>query len=259
MTDSSDMSNNSKQSPFTRPGVLVSALVIGLLVVLGLTVVITNVTRTSSDSTPNTSSSDESATVAPSSSAPSSPSETVETDSVCGLPGIVKEGKVSVAPEAEWEYQGTIAYPTSPKFGPGKTSADGFRFCFQHSPEGAVFAAANAVAQGSDPVRSKPWMEYFLAEVPQRDALLKQGGGHSGSQGTRLELVGFRLLAYDGNTARVDVAVRGSAQGQTIYLSIVYYLVWEDGDWKLDVIDPQHPIDVAQIRDLSGYVSWNGV
>lgn len=255
MSDSSDMSNDSKQNPFTRPGVLVSALVIGLLVVLGLTVVITNVARTSSDSMPSTSASDESATVAPS----SSPSETVETDSVCGLPGIVLKGKVSVAPEAEWDYQGTMAYPASPKFGPGKTSAEGLRFCFQHSPEGAVFAAANAAVQGSDPTRNKPWIKYFLAKGPHRDALLKQGGEGGGSQGTRLELVGFRLLAYDGKTARVDVAVRGSAQGLSVYLSIVYNLVWEDGDWKLDVIDPQQPIDVARIPDPSGYVPWKGI
>ena len=72
----------------------------------------------------------------------------------------------------------------------------------------------------------------------------------------RVEVAGFRLLAYDGQTARVDVAVRGATGGQTVNLSMVYLLVWEGGDWKLSVTDPNAPINVANIPDLAGYISW---
>lgn len=167
------------------------------------------------------------------------------------------EGTLSAAPAAEWAFQDTTAYPTSPEFGPGETNADGVRYCFQHSPEGAVFAAANAVVQGSDSELVGAWLDYFVADGPHRDAVLSQGAGTGGSgQGVRVEVAGFRLLAYDGQTARVDVAVRGATGGQTVNLSMVYLLVWEGGDWKLSVTDPNAPINVANIPDLAGYISW---
>jgi hypothetical protein len=42
------------------------------------------------------------------------------------------------------------------------------------------------------------------------------------------------VLAYDGDSARVDIAFRGSSNGQSVTGSAVYELVWADGDWKLD-------------------------
>ena len=65
-----------------------------------------------------------------------------------------------------------------------------------------------------------------------------------------------KLFPYDGDSARIDVAVRGSASGKTLNLSMVYPLVWEDGDWKLNVTDASAPIDVATIPDLAGYITW---
>jgi hypothetical protein len=37
---------------------------------------------------------------------------------------------------------------------------------------------------------------------------------------------------------------------------MVYLLAWEAGDWKLSVTDPNAPINVANIPDLAGYISW---
>lgn len=244
---------DNEQSPFTRPGFIVAAVVIGLIVVLGVVIGIVNATRDDPDPA-----STSSASTTPTSAAPTStPTEAAGGASVCGLDGEVLDGSLSAAPEAEWQYQDTTAYPTSTEFGPAETNADGVRFCFQHSPEGAVFAAANAVVQGSDSETVGAWLEYFLAEGPNRDAVLSQGAGTGTSgQGARVEVAGFRLLAYDGDTARIDVAVRGSAGGQSVNLSMVYTLVWEDGDWKLSVTDPNAPINVANIPDLMGYISW---
>lgn len=242
-----------QQSPFTRPGFVAATVVIALIVVLGLVIVIVNMTRDDPDPAPPTSTSAEPTTAAPT----SEPPEAAGGASVCGLPGEVLEGTLSAAPAAEWAFQDTTAYPTSPEFGPGETNADGVRYCFQHSPEGAVFAAANAVVQGSDSELVGAWLDYFVADGPHRDAVLSQGAGTGGSgQGVRVEVAGFRLLAYDGQTARVDVAVRGATGGQTVNLSMVYLLVWEGGDWKLSVTDPNAPINVANIPDLAGYISW---
>ena len=243
--------DNEQQSPFTRPGFVAATVVIALIVVLGLVIVIVNMNRDDPDPAPTTSTS-----VEPTSAAPTSePPEAVGGASVCGLPGEVLEGTLTTAPAAEWEYQGTTAYPTSSEFGPGDTSAGGVRFCFERSPEGALFAAANSLVQGSDPSIAEEWLQYIVAEGPFRDQLLADVGSGTTGEGTRLVIVGFRVLAYDGETARIDLAVRGTSQGQTITLSGVYELVWQEGDWKISA-DVAQPLNMATIPDTAGYIAW---
>ncbi len=246
-----------QRSPYSRPGFLAAALVVAVVAVLGIVLAVSGALR-SDPGAASTSSTSPPASPQSSAPAPSpTPSTSEDGASVCGLPGEVLAGKLTSAPPAEWVFQGTTGYPTSTTAGPGETNAEGVRYCFQHSPEGAVFAAANAVAQGTDPGHAEPWLRYFLADGPNRDAVLAQGAGSGGNGGARVEIAGFRLLAYDGQTARVDMAVRGSAgNGQTVNLSMVYDLVWEAGDWKLVVTNPAAPINVAAIPNVSGYIAW---
>lgn len=241
--------DDNEQNPFTRPGFIAAAVVVVLVVVLGLVIAIVNATR-SDDPEPTPEPSPTTST------APTSdPSDVAGGASVCGLEGEELAGTLSTAPAADWAYQGTTAYPTSPEFGPGETSADGVRFCFQHSPTGALFMAANALVQGSDPAASQAWIEYALADGPYREELIGQVGDTSGSESTRMSLAGFRMLAYDGDTARVDLAVRASSEGQNLTLSGVYELVWQDGDWKISA-DVAQPLNTATVPDLAGYITW---
>lgn len=239
-----------EQNPWTRPGFVAAAVVVAIVVVLGIVLAVVAATR---DDGP-----DPTASPAPTqtSAAPTAePTAAAGGASVCGLDGVEMTGSLSTAPAAEWAFQGTTAYPTSEEFGPGETDPSGVRYCFQHSPEGAVFAAANAVVQGADSATVGAWLDYFVAAGPHRDAVVNAGGA-SGATGARVNIAGFRLLDYNGDTATVDVAVRGATGGQTVNLSMVYSLVWEEGDWKLRVDDPRAPIDVATLPDLAGYITW---
>lgn len=239
----------STQNPFTRPGFVAAAIVVAFLVVLGLVIAIINATRAESSPDPSPS-----VTAVTTTSAP----ETTTTDavaSICGLKDDADAKPPVTAPTALWEYQGTTAYPTSETYGPGKDDPAGFRYCFQHSPTGALFAAANAIAQGSDPSTSHQWLEYAAANGPHRDDLLKSGSNSSGAEDARLMIQGFRILKYDGTSARVDIGSRGSFQGQTVTVSGVYELVWQDGDWKLST-EVAEPLNVAAIPDLAGYIAW---
>lgn len=241
--------DDNEQNPFTRPGYIAAAVLVALVVVLGIVIAIVNATRADEpDPAPEPSPT--------TSAAPTSEPDVAGSASVCGLKGKDLTGTLSTAPEAEWAYQGTTAYPTSPEYGPGVTTADGVRYCFQHSPTGALFAAANAVVQGTDPNTVLAWLTYFVADGPARDELLSSSTGSTGTEGGRVQIAGFRVLAYEDDSATVDIAVRGSSAGQSVNLSMVYRLIWEAGDWKLQVDDPEAPIDVATIPDLAGYISW---
>jgi len=240
--------NEQQQSPFTHPGFIIAAIVVAIIVVLGIVVGI-NATRDQASPSPTTEPTDVAAPT-------DEPSPVARGASVCGLEGQKLSGTVSTAPEAQWEFQGTTAYPTSPTYGPGETDENGVRYCFQHSPEGALFAAANAVVQGSDATTSPAWIEYFLStETPNRSALLDQVPAGTPSS-IRMTVAGFRLLAYDGTSARVDVAVQATGSGNTVLASAVYDLVWEAGDWKLLPQDLSNPLRLAEIPDTAGYIGW---
>ncbi|RCK69938.1 hypothetical protein DT076_07915 [Desertihabitans brevis] len=255
-------SEDTQQSPWTRPGFLAAAVVVVGIAVAAIVLSVLALTREDDPGdtaapAPDPSASQTSGTdPAPASASPSPAAEEETEDSVCGLSGVETDGRLSTAPEAEWEYQGTTAYPVSTEFGPAETSDEGYRYCFQHTPEGALLAASNAVTQATDPATVGPWLEYFLADGPAKEQILAQGGELTSAEGVRLSIAGFRMLGYDGETATVDVAMEASGQGQQIILSAVYTLAWEDGDWKLQVTDPTVPFDVSTLPDLSGYVAW---
>ena len=132
--------------------------------------------------------------------------------------------------------------------------ASGVRYCFEHTPAGAVFAAANAAVQGSDPTVSANWVKYAIGEGPFRAQVLAESGTASSSN-PRMSIAGFRLLSYNGRTAEVDIAIRTAVGATTVTASGVYMLVWQGGDWKLSA-DVAKPLDVAPIPDLAGYVFW---
>ena len=177
--------------------------------------------------------------------------------SVCGLSGeVTEQARLVKAPDVDyWDYQGTTAYPVSEQYGPGATADTGYRYCFQHSPEGAVFAAANAVSQGSDPSTAGVWLDYAVADGPYRDELIADTGSGDAYEHVRMSIIGFRLLEYDGDVARVDIVVRGVVEGTSLTMSGVYQLKWESGDWKISS-DVAEPINIASIPDTSGYMLW---
>lgn len=242
------------QSPWTRGGFIGAAVIIAVIVILGIILAVTLTMRSLAeqerpDPTPVAS---DGATIT--SPEPSTPPAAAG-GSVCGLEGEELEGSLATAPDAEWQYQGTTAYPTSATFGPGETSDDGARFCFQRSPAGALFMAANAFTQGSDPELAAEWVDYAVAEGGNRTDLVANMGSASGDANSRTDLIGFRLLAYDGDSARVDLAVRGTFDGTTVTVSGVYELVWQGGDWKISS-DVAEPLNVAAIPDAAGYIAW---
>lgn len=240
-------------SLLTRPGFLVAGVLVLVLVVLGVFIAV-RVAR----------SNDVTAPPPPASTGPQTPSATAASPSadpgasVCRLPGSAGSGSLTSAPAAAWQYEETTAYPTSPEFGPGKTAGGGYRYCFQHTPTGAVFATANALAQGTstDVAKIGSWAQYFVSEGTGRVKVLAQLNEPRGDNtGIRMTIVGFKVLSYTAQSARVDLAVQTSGSAQTVYASAVYELAWQDGDWKLNS-DAPAPFNFATIPTIDGYVPW---
>lgn len=180
--------------------------------------------------------------------------------SVCGLNGGDPGQPINGAPAARWEYAGTAAYPTSPTNGPGATAEAGYRYCYPHTTEGALFAAANAVATGASgtlgPEGLAAFGDYFTGRGPYRDQLLAAAQGPDDTaRNLRLEVVGFRVLSTEPDRATVDLALRVSGPSSNSYAAASYQLVWQDGDWKGSA-DVAQPANFTSIPDAAGYTPW---
>lgn len=245
-------SDDSEQNPYTRPGFVAAAIVVALVVILAAVLGYRAVAEPDDpDPTTPPTSSAPAATAAPTES-PSAPGG----ESVCGLEPVELDGTLTAAPDTEWELVGTTAAPSVEDHGPGEVEEDGFRYCYSQTPTGAVLAAANTAAIGSDPELAAKSVE-LLAEGPGKDVAAEQAEAVAGgSAGGTVQVAGFRFLNYTGTSAKVDLAFRLST-GELV--SQPFDLVWEAGDWKLRTADEGQLLSgITQIPDLTGYVLWAG-
>ena len=240
---------NESPSPFRTRGFVASAVVVGLLAVLGGGVAVSNVLGRPNPTTPP-------ATVAVSTPPGATTATTAAPEpSICGLTAYAATGTLTKAPQATWTLVGTTAAPKNAA-GPGLIEDDGYRHCYAHTPEGAVLASANFVAMGSVRTIQQKVAQSSIVPGPGRDKLLAEPIPSTSGGGVRIQVTGFRVLNYTGTTATVDVAMRtsnGALAGQ------VFDLQWDGGDWKVRLTANGDMLSqLVQLRDLGGYIPWAG-
>lgn len=241
------MSTADSQSPFRSRGFIVAAIVVGAIVLAAIVVLVTSLLgggNNNADPTP-----------APTTSASTEPGSA--DPSVCGLEGYEESGTLDTAPNNEWELVGTVAAPVDADgAGPGVVEANGFRSCYAHTPEGALFAAVGYVAVSSD-ARNATRLYELLASGPVRDQLEATPAAGDPSS-TRLQVAGFKINSYSGDEATVDVAWTVTSQSGAL-VSLPTVLKWEDGDWKVVIGGNGPPFAPSPLENLGGYVPWAGV
>ncbi len=242
------MSDTNETSPLRRPGFIAAAVVVGIIILLGVGLAVSNLWagRVEPPATPST------PTVVASPSAPATTAAPMA--SICGLAGYEPTGTLSKAPSATWTLVGTTAAPKTEASGPGLIEQDGYRHCYAHTPEGALLAGANFLAMSSKPDLAKRVADGSVAPGPGRDRALAAPSSSGG--GTRIQTMGFRVLSYTGDKASIDLAFRTS---NGAYAAIVWELVWSGGDWKFRLTDSGELVNQpVQLRDLGGYLPWSG-
>lgn len=231
------------RKPFLRRATAIgAAVVVAAIVVLGIFVLIANLV---------------SPHPAPTSPTTNGPGPSAGDESVCGLEGFETTSSLEEAPDVRWELVGTVAAPTDPEVGPGVVDGDGFRSCYAHTAEGALYAAVNYVALSSDP-RLQPLVWRLLEEGQVRDqAQADAEAGQATPSSSRLQVAGFKVLSYSPDKAVIDVAWQVTSPS-TGLMSVPLELVWQDGDWRIATTDTGLPYSPAQIENLGGYIPWSG-
>ncbi|MBF4618208.1 hypothetical protein ITJ44_09005 [Clavibacter sp. VKM Ac-2873] len=178
--------------------------------------------------------------------------------SVCGLPGYEETSSLDTAPATTWKLVGTVAVPDDPQgAGPGRTDSGGLRTCYAHTAKGALYAVVNYMGQSTDG-RLRTRIADLAAQGPGKAAAAKSLASPSSSSDGRLQVAGFKISAYSGSEATVDVATAITSKGGAL-VSFPIVMRWEDGDWKIELADDGTlPLDPSQIQSLGGYIPWAG-
>ncbi len=131
-------------------------------------------------------------------------------DGQCPAGRIELGGTVTAAPQTMWVLVGKMAAPTVTDAGPAVIDTDGYRHCYARTPTGALVAAANLAAMGSDPTLAQPARRRRtdarsaarLGCWPAPQPTLGASGG--------AQLRGFRMVSYDGTTAVIDLGLQAA-------------------------------------------------
>ena len=239
--------STTESNPFTKPGFIIAAALVVALIAAAVVIFLLPKGQDTAQPAPAPAKSSNSATASPSASA------TAE-KSICGLPSS-SESSLGAAPKTKWELVGTMAAPTDPKIGPGKTDDQGIRSCFAHTPTGALYAAVNLWALGIDPSKERAIAEQLAAKGPGRDAGMKTAATAAPASAVKIQIAGFNV-SYTANQAVVELAFKADTGALA---SVRTTLLWQDGDWKGVVADNGAPLEEPrQVRDLSGFIPWSG-
>ena len=235
------------ENPWSRPGFLISACVIAVIAALGVYLGVTSVR----DVHRAQGHVDTTSTQAPMPSALLSPAAA----SSCGLPNSPTSTATIDLHGTTWHYSNATGYPISAEYGPGRVSKLGYRYCYQHSAGGALFAAANSLAfDNSSKAEAQAWWEYMLADGRYRQARLEDDYVPN-DPSVRLKVIGYKMMSYSPREAWIDIAVLTSSPDGTTTMSVVSDLVWQRGDWRFSTAELESS-NIARIDDLTGYTSW---
>jgi hypothetical protein len=242
--------STTESNPFTKPGFIIAAALVLALIAAAVVIFLLPQGQGNAQPAPAPSESSNSAAASPSVSAGGG-------KSVCGLPGS-EETALGTAPESTWELLGTMAVPSDPSTaGPGTVGTDGLRSCFAQSPTGALYATANIWALSFNGYAKQVYLE-LAADSASRDKAveaIKDGKDVGGGTTPDVQIAGFIIQSYTPEAAVVELAIKSNDGG---YGAFSTSLLWEDGDWKLD-IPAAGGGTVRQISDLSSFIPWAGV
>ena len=165
-----------------------------------------------------------------------------------------------VAPPAvTWQFDADMLIPLQEAAGPAAMYPDGVRYCFAHSPTGAVLAALVLLGQIRNPDLTGPVLTTRV--VPgsgQTRALAEARDNTTPEARGQVQFAGFKVTYYQSNVAIIQVAAELNNQDVA---SLPVTMVWSRGDWKAQLRpDGTFNGEVAPdvLQGLNGYVRFSG-
>ena len=271
--DSSDDDADAESaSPWDNTGFVASAIVIGAVVVC---LVVWLILGGRGGNTPSTQPTTTPSVVEPTdqpTDEPSEPPATPEQPTATATPPALNNGGgcksktpdqsiPRVAPSSvSWQFETDMLIPLQEQGGPASTFASGVRYCFAHSPTGAVLAAMVTLGQIRNPRLTEAVLRTRIAPGAGLTRALREVRSTPTPRGENdsSQFTGFKVIDYAPTKAIVSIAVQIDPQSVA---ALPMTLLWLKGDWKV-VLQPDGSFngDVAPdvLQSLQGYVRFGG-
>lgn len=123
------------------------------------------------------------------------------------------------------------------------------RSCFEHSAEGALYAATWIILQVNDPAISQQTYERYVINGPKWEA----------SSGGAFRVAGYQIISAEADRVTIRLAMTVPSVGDgSDWWSFDLTMVWQDGDWRLRVPDTTstNPLGFARVSDTSKFIRW---
>ena len=248
MTQPPDSFPSSPEPPgaFRRPGLLLAAGFLTVIVVLGVVVAVAG-----------------SGSESPDDSAPPVPASPLGAGGGkplgCRPTDTSQQVPVSAPPGVTWELFQAIALPTSATAGP-LVRQGGQRSCYARTPVGAMIASLQISARLTYSARWKAFLAHQVADGPGKVALAREreraGTSPPLPAGGVAQVAGFKFVTYGPDTAVVSLLTR---LDPSTYVEGTFTVRWQAGDWRLELQPDGTPNAAGPKRSsLTGYVAWGG-
>jgi hypothetical protein len=164
------------------------------------------------------------------------------------------------APATEWISEGGVLVPVSREFGPASVDERGVPSTFAHSPEGALFAAAQITARTGAAfpasVRQAVTAACVTGEADDVAAFAETVAKAEPISAAQASMTAaFDYLAYTPEEALVELVMDAGAEG--VYAAFRIAVVWTGEDWALQApMNGDWNTAVRPVDDLDIFVPW---
>jgi len=158
-----------------------------------------------------------------------------------------------------WSLTAGFAVPSSVADGPTLHGPGGVRYCYSHTPLGAVLAASN-LGQGTGSPQEIQDASLKLSVVPnQYSAQVASTPAPPRDNRGSGQFAGFRIISYSPDQA--SIALAASIPGQTdSYPLLTVAMQWYQGDWRaVPQPGPTVVVTGSSATSLAGFVPRAGV
>lgn len=161
-----------------------------------------------------------------------------------------------------WQFDGAMLIPLQVAGGPAATRANGVRYCFAHSPTGAVLAAMVLLGQVQNRSTAIDVLKERVVPGPGQVKALAQAKAEMQTplDADDVQFAGFKVVAYskDGSQAIIQVAAQLADQGIG---ALLVTMQWWKGDWYAVLQDDgsfNGTVEPDILSSLNGYVRFSG-
>ncbi|GAA1110325.1 hypothetical protein GCM10009630_04200 [Kribbella jejuensis] len=161
-----------------------------------------------------------------------------------------------------WQFEGNMLIPLQVAGGPAATRPNGVKYCFAHSPTGAVLAAMVLLGQVQNRSIALDVLNERVVPGPGQLKAIAQTKADLATPAdtTDVQFVGFKVVSYpsDGSQAIIQIASQLGDQGVG---ALLVTMQWYKGDWRAVLQDDgsfNGTVEPDILSSLNGYVRFSG-